>query len=162
MDQQVEPVGEAWKYDQDYHRMADFLGLSVYDRQDYRTAQKVKALKTLAGERTGKEDVTTVLTEVAKLQKTIGYHGVGKELINQLYQNMRINQDTQRIRKEQAQIKVEKPAQKNTPIQKVVSASVNQVVGKTINEMVKKALTDKRVIQGAVESSMAQALKGMK
>lgn len=157
---QTEALGESWKYDADYHRAADFLGISVYDRQDHKTAQKIATLSDWASHKTGKSDITSVLTEVAKLQKSIGYNGIGKSLVDQLYQNVRISQDSERIKtKDEKEVKA-KPKEKGSPIQKVVAETVNAVVGQTVNEMVKKALADKKVIQGAVAQSVGQAMKG--
>jgi len=47
MEQQGEPIGEAWKLDPAYHKVSDFLGVNVYDRNDFELAKKVYALKRL-------------------------------------------------------------------------------------------------------------------
>src|SRR5882672_4794823 len=133
MDQQAqpatEPLGESWQNNSDYNRAADFLGVNVYDRRDFKIAKKIAALSDWAEHKTGKKDVNSILTEVARLQRTIGSSVVGKTLVDQLYQNMRISQDTKRLVEKEKTMEQSKASEKKVnPIQKTVAETVNKVV----------------------------------
>lgn len=78
--------GDAYKFDKDYHRMADLLALSYDERMDYTTAQKVSFIRDSI--KTANEDEA-----ILKLQHYVRELGTtyrGNDLVKQLYQQMRI------------------------------------------------------------------------
>lgn len=86
----TEQMGEMWKYDPDYHRMADYLGLDVHARQDYGLAQKISIIRDWAGMQ-GKNDTTTeALGALQKLKHQLGTNIQGKELIHDMYEHIRL------------------------------------------------------------------------
>lgn len=162
----IEPVGEAWKLDPKYHRINDFLGVNIYDRNDEHLAKKVMAIQSWANQEGGSDDITKALTQISKLQRTLGYQMVGKTLVNQLYQDIRLHQD--QIQSKQVQTVVPKAVSEEpkpelpkkvvkpqTPIQKAVT----QTVQGSIKDMVVTALKDKTLMEGAVKSALKEALK---
>ena len=88
MDSTMETVEEAWKLDPKYHRAADYLGLNIYDRQNYKTAQKISVIHDYAA-RKG-QDMNTVLTEMHKLKRSLGTFKRGEDLVDELYQSVRL------------------------------------------------------------------------
>lgn len=157
MDTYSEPVGEAWKYSKEYHQLSDFLGVNTYDREDSELHKKVSALQDWAGG----EDMHKVLTQVAKLRKELGVQFIGKPLVKELYQSMRLKQDNQRTNPEvsfEKPIK-EKPKEKANPLQKIVSEAVSQTVNQSVTDMVKQALSDKKVVSSLVQDAVKGALK---
>ena len=146
----TEPLGETWQYNPDYHRTADFLGVNIYDRRDYKIAKKIAALSDWAEHKTGKKDIQSVLTEVARLQRSIGTSVVGKTLVDQLFENMRITEDTTRLKKE-AEVKAKlKEEKKVDPIQKA-TAQLSSAIGKTLNEMLKTTLKAQTITSGQAQ-----------
>lgn len=80
--------GDQYKFDKDYHRMADFLALSYDERMDYTTAQKVSFIRDSI--KTTNEDEA-----ILKLQQYVRELGTtyrGNDLVKQLYQQMRIKE----------------------------------------------------------------------
>lgn len=132
-----EALGEAWQYSKDYHQAANFLGVGIYDRNDSKVAQKISAISDWAAEKTGKKEPQAILSEVAKLQRSIGYSGIGKDLVNQLYENIRIQQDSRRIQKKVKRV---------DPIEKATT-QLSSALGKTLKEM----------LQGLVKTQMKGA-----
>ncbi len=146
MDEQqthTEPLGQTYQYNQDYHKMSDFLGVSIYDRSDDTLAKKVTALKDWASEKTGKKDIHAALVEVSKLQKSLGVHFIGKPLVTELYKHMRLNQVNQ---EGQAPIQPTAPSMRPQPQVKAkpkttsIQQAVAQTVQKSVSEMVSQVL----------------------
>lgn len=150
-----EPVGEAWKYDPQYHRVSDFLGINVYDRNEDHLAKKVLAIREWANQEGKSDDTTQALTQISKFQRKQGYQMVGKSLVNQLYQDIRLHQDQQRS--QPSTQKTQKTVLKSKPnnIQKAVAETVQQSVA----GMVQQALGDKKLIQNTVQNAIKEALK---
>ncbi len=160
--QSGEPIGEAWKLDPEYHKVSDFLGVNVYDRNDFELAKKVYALKDWAGGKT----INDTLWKMRGLQKELGHQFIGKPLITEMYKYIRLKSDHDReslplesttIRSPKPETKPQaKPQVKTTgTLQKAVSETVNQAVKGMVNQV----LSDKKVIQGAVETAIKEALK---
>ena len=82
----IEPVGEVWKYDPKYHRVADFLGLDITDRQNYRVWQKVSYLMDQASRKAKSGNIIDQMHAIDKLRKSMGIQAQGETLINSLYQ----------------------------------------------------------------------------
>lgn len=93
----MEEVGEVWKYDPKYHRVAEFLGLDVTARQDYRVWQKVSYLMNQASIKAKSGNIVDQMHVLDKLRKSIGITAQGETLINSLYQTARLEQDRQAL-----------------------------------------------------------------
>ena len=163
MDEQTysEPVGGQWEVDPKYHRISDFLGVNVYDRNDDKLVKKVLAIQDWAKQEGKSDDITKTLTEISKLQRKQGYQMIGKTLVNQLYQDIRLHQDQIRSQPQLPQqpktvgkqiVKTQKP---QSTIQKAVADTVQQ----SITGLVQKTLSDPKLIQGAVQNAVKEALK---
>lgn len=146
-----EPLGETWKYDPEYHRVSEFLGVNQYDREDSDLHKKVSAIRDW----TGGKNLNEQLLKIEDIRKKSGHQFIGKPLINALYQNIRLTQDTQQSRTLQVKAKP-KTALKQNSLQKVVADTVQQSVA----GMVKQALGDKKLIQGTVQNMVKEALNG--
>lgn len=145
MDQPTqEVVGESWKYNPDYHKMTDFLGVDVYDRDKFEIANKVSFLADWAAEK-GAKDFDQALGQINRVKKETGSQLRGKSLVNELYHYVR-------LMKAPAQTKVATPFPKVVPKAKtqpkndmadVISQSVQKMTAplkKTVNEAVKNSV----------------------
>lgn len=140
-----EPVGEAWKYNQDYHRAADFLGVDKHDRDNFELANKISLIHDYAGMEAGSARTEDALNHMQAMRKKLGVNTQGKTLVNQLYQHVRLEMDRRRSGKPQAK---SKPTPKKTmssknPLAKAIQSSVQN--------MVKEAISDKKFIEDTVK-----------
>lgn len=99
---------DTYKYNPEYHQMADFLGVDPELRMDIEIAQKIAFLRDFTSE---KEEVDAKL-KLKNIMRELGVNMKGKELINHLYRYARLSQDRQKIDKEMSLL-VEKPADVN-------------------------------------------------
>lgn len=153
-----EPVGEAWKYNPEYHKVTDFLGVDRYDREDYGVASKVSYLVDWAADKGGAKSFEDALSHINKVRKETGTQVKGKTLVNELYQYVRLlkNPQTPQLNKTlpKAPPKEEKPAgmdlktsiaqsvsKMTAPLQKTVNeavrTSVNTMIQQSLKEMIK-------------------------
>ena len=150
----TEPVGEQWKYDQEYHHMSDFLGVDKYERDDFELVKKISFLRDWAG-----KNPQEALGKINDLRKSLGYNTQGKTLVNQLFHNVRLKMDTQRAQPTRTQAPQPQKQTKQTPIQKSIAQAVQTTVQSTIGGMVQKALGDKKLIQSTVDNALKGAIK---
>ncbi len=160
MDNQAtsEPIGEAWKLDPEYHKVSDFLGVNVYDRNDAELAKKVYALKEWAGGKT----MNDTLWKMRGLQKELGHQFIGKPLIIEMYKNIRLVQDRQQqttLPQQPLKNSEVKPEKAKPKVQGTIQKAVAETVNQSIKGMVNQVLSDKKVIQGAVETAIKEAFK---
>lgn len=150
----TEPVGEAWKYSKEYHQLSDFLGVNVYDREDADLHKKVSALQEWGGG----DDIRKVLTEVAKLRRELGVQVIGKQLVTQLYQSVRLKQDNERVNP-QISFAIPRPVKKETPKEAKekptsLEGVITQAVQNTIAQAVKAAVGDTKFLNQAVKEAV--------
>src|SRR5437879_1602127 len=93
MSEHIEPTGESYKLNPDFHKMSDFLGVNIYDRNDYELAKKMSHIHDWAMEKGHGKTMTDCLLEVRNLQKSLGHQFVGKPLITEMYKYIRLMQD---------------------------------------------------------------------
>lgn len=168
----MEEQFEAWKFDPDYHRTADFLGINKYDRDDYEMAQKVSILNDWARTR-GAKDVSEQLDKINELKRSTGQQTLGKTLVNTLYNHVRLSVASKPLPKKASKPKAE-TKQTSKPVstmavsgkvkktienttREAIRESIANTTKQTIAETAKKAMSDKKFIQSAV----AEAMKGM-
>lgn len=82
----------------DYHRMADFYDLSLEERRDQNTAEKLSFMTDWAKEHTKSDERIAHQEALQELKKRLGWTEKGKELIIKLYKYLRL--DAQRVRLE--------------------------------------------------------------
>jgi len=91
----IEEVGEMWKYDRGFHRLADFLGVDREKRNDARMAKKMFYLIERASIKAKSKDIIKIMNQIDKMRKDTGESYQGELLINRLYQDQRLSHDTQ-------------------------------------------------------------------
>lgn len=89
-----EPMGENWKYNPDYHRVTDFLGIDKYDREKYDVASKVSFLVDWGESMSKSRKIEDVLWRLNDLRKKLGVNTQGKTLLNQVYEYARLESDS--------------------------------------------------------------------
>lgn len=111
----IDNVGDTWKYDPDYHRIAGYLGLDSQARQNYRVYQKVSYLMNMASRKAKSSEVVDQMHQLNKFKKSLGTNSQGETLINTMYQYARLEQDRQVLSDKRA---VEKKEQEEKPDKK--------------------------------------------
>lgn len=106
---------DQWKYDPNYLKMADFLGLQDMDRHDYDVAKKIAFLRDFTE---AKEEVDAKI-KLKEIIADLGVQSKGKELVKHLYEYARLYQDKTRIDKEMSlyREKPEEPPKTEQPKQ---------------------------------------------
>lgn len=158
----VEPIGESFNLDPEYHKVSDFLGVNVYDRSDSELAKKVYALKDWALEKGKGKTTNDALWQIRSLQKELGHQFIGKPLITEMYKFIRLSADRKResMPLESTTVKSPKPQEKpQVKVQGTIQKAVAETVNQSIKGMVNQALGDKKMIQGAVQNAIKEALK---
>lgn len=92
----TEPLGDVWKYDPDYNRAADFLGIDKNQREDIKTAKKISYLIDWASKTRKSTKTEDALWTVNDLRKKLGVNTQGETLLGQLYEFVRLKQDRER------------------------------------------------------------------
>lgn len=150
----TEPVGETWQYDEGFHKMSNLMGVDKYDRNDFELAKKLSYLR----DSTGSQDESEAMGKIEDLRKKLGLNTQGKTLIDQLYQHVRLQGDRARTQPSKPTLKPQSKTSSQSSLEKTVSQAVQQKVQQTVGSMVQKALSDKKLVESAVQ----EALKGIK
>lgn len=148
----TEPVGETWKYNQDYHRLANFIGLNDQQKGDFRNAQKVAAIRDYFHKAKTEPEA---LEQIYKFQKQLGINTQGETLLNQLYQHVRLKQDTVKPTRTETK-KTEPKVEKKDEMKDVIEAVANKVASKIRKEMAKtEAPEAKAEVKAEVKPSVS-------
>ena len=150
-----EPVGETWKYNPDYHRVVDFLGVDKHDRENYDVASKVSYLVDWAADKGGAKDFDSALSAINKVRKETGTQVQGKTLVNQLYHYVRLLKSpvkpqlaktlpkappkaTQKPQNDFKDTITQSVTKMTAPLQK----TVNEAVKTSVNNMIQQSLKE--------------------
>ena len=136
--QRAEPLGDVWQYDPNYHRTAEFLGVNEYDRKDYELASKISFLTDWA-DKTGKKDISDKLITIDSLRKQVGTQAIGKILVNQLYQQIRLSPSPKKVLASTTQ---PKPANKSTSFKD----TMKQTIQKHISDATRQVLENQKML----------------
>lgn len=79
-------VGDAFKYDPEYQRTADYIGMGRDDREDIDTANKLSFVKEWTKGKTLEES----LQKMYDLRRRLGTQTVGRTLVNEMYHYLRL------------------------------------------------------------------------
>lgn len=140
-----EQPSDSWKYNPEYHRTAEFLGIDKYDREDYETANRVAFLVDWAKEQNNNDDYLKAVVKLDELRRDLGVTYQGRLLVNSLYQQVRVMLDRQRV---EDKIVAEQK-------QKVVQQAEEQVKAKLRMENIKPEFDEKDIEQKVKESMRA-------
>jgi len=80
-----------YKYNPNFHKFAEFLGLNKFSRENYELAKKVSFIYDWAKEQVGRDDPDTIMRAVNNLQHNLGTTTVGKPLIDLLHKQIRLD-----------------------------------------------------------------------
>lgn len=95
-----EPLGDVWKYDPDYNRTADFLGIDRFVRENVKVASKISYITDWAYENKKSTKIQDALWEINNLKGRLGVNTQGETLVNQLYEFLRLKNDRTRTEPE--------------------------------------------------------------
>ena len=135
---------DSWKYNPEYHRIASFLGLDAFQRQDYKLAQKVSVIYDWAVHKSKNRKIESHFKTIKELQRGLGINVIGKELTDKLWEAIRLGLDKKR--EEKLEARKEHQEEKAAAERKVIREAVKSQVDKYIQkEKVKREL--KKVIK---------------
>jgi len=96
---------DAYKYNPEFHRFSEFLGVDRDDRVENKTANQISVIYDWGKEVVGKDDRVEVEMAIKQLMNSLGIKYLGKELINRLYQYIRLDTTRRKIEKEMSLLK---------------------------------------------------------
>lgn len=149
-----EPLGDAFRYNPDYHRVAEFLGVDKYDREDYGTASKISIIRDWAGIQSKSETTEGALLAIDDLRKQLGFQFIGKPLVNEMYKAIRLEMDTARANVLYQPIPPKTKKEKGT-----IEEAITEAVQGTITEVVKKAIQAKDFVEKSITGAVQEAVK---
>jgi len=144
-----EPIGDQWRYDPEYNRVAEFLGLDRFKREDFDIAKKIATIRDyldLDGKITR---VDQVLTKLDSIRKKMGTNEKGESLVNDMFQKVRLDMDRRRM--ESVLPKVQK-----TPEKKVEKNVDRKIDTKETPLNIKEVVT--QTIEGVIQGIARQSL----
>jgi len=150
-----EPLGETYKYNPDYHRVADFLGVDRNDRLDYSLASKLSFIRDWAGIEAKNGNTDEALWKMHDLRKKLGVNSVGKPLVDEMFKyirlyNARQTKDNQKL--------PPKPKSQVKP-QQNIKKIVQQTVQNQVHSMVKDVVKNKDLLTKTIQSAIKESLK---
>ena len=90
---------DTFMFDQKFHRLADFLGVDKYKRDNPDVAQKIAFISDWAEARSS-DSFADILKTVVKLKRDLGTTVRGETLVKDLYKWTRLDSDSDRLDRE--------------------------------------------------------------
>lgn len=106
--------GNSYLDDTNYHRMAKFLGVGIYEREDPKMAQKISELSDWAATKSGRNDELSRMKTIKQLIRDMGVTYKGKELIGELWRFASLDTNKMIIEEEMEMYRV-KPSEPPKP-----------------------------------------------
>lgn len=102
----ITPIGtkaDGFKYNKDYHQMADFLGLQAEDKMDEELAGKIAQIRDWIDEK----DELEAMIKIKTMIRELGVSVKGKELVIELYKFAKLAKQREEIDKKISLLKNE-------------------------------------------------------
>lgn len=153
--------GVDYKYNIEYQRFCDDLGMDRFKRLEPEVANRVAYLYDYAREQTGSEDGTVVSKFVSDLTQTLGYQVRGETLVNTLFQWTRLDMDHQRLQMKQTEEDlIQQRLQAKQKIQAIEPRIKPEELEKRVNEGMKDIQKQiKRQVQSHITQSVNRGIK---
>lgn len=157
---------DAWKYNPDYYKMADFLGIKHEDKVDDEVARKVLYLK----EFTGSSNAVDAMYKIRSMIHQMGISSKGKDALIQVYRYARLQQDKMSIEKEMGlykqantrSVQPQKPKQPTSSKSIISNKAIDKTVSKQIGGISKIIQSSvQRQVQSTIQSSIKNAVNSM-
>jgi len=137
-----------YRFDPDYHRFAELLGVDKFKRDDLDVAQKLSFVYDWAKENVGSDNSTEIKEYITDYIRELGVQFRGLELVKHLYQMTRLNEEGRRMRQDHQRIEKE-------PIEKIKGLEKN-----TIEKEITEGMRDvKRHVKRRVKTEMTKTIK---
>lgn len=120
-----------------FHQTADLLGIKAFDRINPHVYRKLASIYNWAVGETGTNDPDTVVSAINSYRSKLGVTYLGKELLDHIYRNVRLEEDRQTYE--------EKQSQKQEQIKRLNENFKKE--GKRASEIKKEALTHKKAVE---------------
>jgi hypothetical protein len=156
-----------YRFNPTYHKVAEFLGVDKYKREDNNLANKIAFVYDWAENKIGSKNSTEIMSFLHQTMRDLGVQFRGASLVNYLYQMTRLNLDSDRIRQKKQtkemvnqaiaqKVKEVAPAFDKVDMEKQISAGITKVkqnVEKTVQREMSEAI--KEGIQQAIRKAGA-------
>jgi hypothetical protein len=146
----------AYKYNVDYHRFSDYLGIDKYKREDRQLAGRVSLVYDWAKKQVGRDDREAITRAVREYARGLGTQLQGESLVDHLYNNIRLDMsgdNSEEVKAEEDEkIAEEKDKALKNKEDPVVEVKVGPLM-KKIQKQVKKA------VKKQIEKSVSEALQ---
>lgn len=142
--------GSEYKYNIEYHRFCDDLGVKTSDREDIKIAQKASLVYDWAKEQIGSDNGAAISSTIKDLIHTLGVQNIkGELLVDHLYRWIRIDMADEQLRtKEKEKELVEKEVQ----IKQQIKSIEPKISDEELTRRVKAGMKD-------VQSSIKRKVK---
>lgn len=149
-------TGMEYKYNPEYHRFCDDLGIDKYRRDDSRIADKVALLYDWAKEQVGTEDGATISKAIADLTTKLGVQARGELLTDYLFRWVRMDMASEKIRtREKEKEMVEKEMSMKQEIKKIEP----RISDEDLENRVKEGMKDvQKKIKARVKSQITKSI----
>jgi len=97
----------SYRYNPDYHKLADFLGIDKEKRDDLSIAEKLDLIREWGIKKTGSTQLIDTLMAIKKLKRKLGLNLQGETLVKALYKYLRLSLEKETIKKEMELLKGE-------------------------------------------------------
>lgn len=150
-------TGIDYKYNTEYHRFCDDLGVDKYKRDDARVAQKVALIYDWAKEQTETEDGGKISVAIRDLTRTLGVQNTqGELLVDHLFRWIRVDMDGERVRMQE---KTKELVEKELQIKQQITAIEPKISNEELETRVKLGMKDiQKQIKRRVKSQVTAAI----
>ena len=146
-----------YRFNPTYHKVAEFLGVDKYKREDTNLANKISFFYDWAENKTGSKNSTEIMSYIHQTMRDLGVQFRGTSLVNYLYQMTRLNVDSDRIR----QKRKTKEMIAQSIGQKVKLEEIKPKIDKVeVEARVKAGIAEvKRDVRRTVQSEVSKVIK---
>lgn len=151
-----------YRYNIEYHRFSDDLGVKLSDREDLKVAQKTSLIYDWAAEQIGSDNGAAISSTVKDLIRTLGLQNIkGELLVDSLYRWIRIDMADEQLRtKEKEKELVEKEIQ----IKQQIKTIEPKISDEELTKRVKLGMKDiqssiKRKVKSHITSSINKGIR---
>lgn len=133
----AEILGDEWKYNPEYNRIAEMLGVDRFDRESLEIAKKISLVRDYVDLIDGKvSSESEALQKIYGMKKQLGTNDQGTTLLNQLFQHARLDMDTRKLDAvtPKEQTKKEEPKEQKFDLKKVVQQTIEGVIQGVIKQ----------------------------
>lgn len=154
--------GIEYKYNIEYQRFCDDLGINQYDRNDIKLAEKVSLIYDWAKENMGTDDGTKISVGIRDLTKTLGVQNIqGQLLTDHLFRWIRMDMEGEKLRSKEKQGEL---IEKELQMKQQIKAIEPRISDAELERRIKEGMKDiqkqiKRRVKSHITSSINKGIR---